>query len=98
MYMAQSFMIHTVLHWGEDGSDDISMWPFAMDHAACLYNHILQRMSGITPIKMTTCTKPDHDDLMQAHVWGCPVYVLESKLQDNWKQPKWIVMLAWDSF
>ena len=34
MNMAKSFMIHTALHWGEDGSDDISLCSFAVDHAA----------------------------------------------------------------
>jgi transposase InsO family protein len=49
MYMARSFMIHAALHWSEDGSDDISLWPFAVDHATWLYNRIPQRTSGITP-------------------------------------------------
>ena len=62
---------------------------FAMDHAAWLYNYIPQSMSGITPIKMVTSMKSDHCDLMWAHVWGCHVYVLEPKLQDNQKLPKW---------
>eukprot|EP00804_Cyclotella_cryptica_P001025 CCRYP_008339-RA/>CCRYP_008339-RA protein AED:0.22 eAED:0.23 QI:0/-1/0/1/-1/1/1/0/190 len=26
MYMARSFMIHAALHWGSDGSDDLSLW------------------------------------------------------------------------
>ena len=46
MYMARSFMIHTALHWGEDGSDDISLWSFAVNHATWLYNCIPQRGSG----------------------------------------------------
>lgn len=46
MYMARSFLIHAALHWGSDGSDDVSLWSFAVDHAAWLYNRILQRQSG----------------------------------------------------
>ena len=42
MYMARSCMTHTVLDWGEDGSDDISQWSFAVDHASWLYIHIPQ--------------------------------------------------------
>jgi len=83
MYMARSFMIHAALHWGEDGSDNISLWSFAVDHAAWLYNRIPQRLSGITPLELMSHTKSDHKDLMRTHVWGCPVYVLEAKLQDN---------------
>ncbi len=28
-------------------------------------------------------------DLLQNHVWGCPVFVLEPLLQDGKKIPKW---------
>jgi hypothetical protein len=38
---------------------------------------------------MATRCKSDHSDLMRTHVWGCPVYVLEPKLQDGRKLPKW---------
>eukprot|EP00804_Cyclotella_cryptica_P007127 CCRYP_020034-RB/>CCRYP_020034-RB protein AED:0.46 eAED:-0.11 QI:0/0/0/1/0/0/2/0/484 len=47
------------------------------------------RQSGITPLEMITSTKSDHSDLLRSHVWGCPVYVLEPKLQDGKKLPKW---------
>ncbi len=42
MYITRPFMIHTALHWGEDESDDISLWLFPVDHAAWLYNCIPQ--------------------------------------------------------
>jgi hypothetical protein len=89
VYMARSFMIHAALHWSEDGSDDITLWSFAVDHAAWLYNRIPQRTSGITPLEMVSQCKTDHRDLMRTHVWGCPVYVLEATLQDGKKLPKW---------
>ncbi|KAL7474841.1 hypothetical protein ACHAW6_000793 [Cyclotella cf. meneghiniana] len=87
MYMARSFMIHATLNWGEDGSDDISLWSFTVDYAVWLYNHIPQSSSGITPLEMVTQTKSDHRDLMKVHVWGFPVYVLEASLQDGKKLP-----------
>ena len=31
MSMAREFMIHAAISWGEDGSDDLSVWPFALD-------------------------------------------------------------------
>ena len=89
MYMARSFMIHAALHWGSDGSDDVSLWSFAVDHAAWLYNWTPQHQSGIMPLEMITSAKSDHRDLLRSHVWGCPVYVLEPKLQDGQKLPKW---------
>ena len=89
VYMAREFMIHAALNWGEDGSDDLALWSFALDHAAYLYNHIPQRNSGITPLEMVTSIMSDHADLARAHVWDCPCYVLEAKLQNNEKLPKW---------
>ena len=83
MYMARSFTVHIALNWGEDGPDDITLWPFAVDHAAWLYNLISQWFSAITPHEMVTQNKTDYDDLMETHVWGCPVYMLEASLQDS---------------
>jgi hypothetical protein len=60
MYMAPLFMIHAALNWGEDGSDDVSLWTFAVNHAAWLYNRIPQCFSGITPMEMVTNIKSDH--------------------------------------
>eukprot|EP00956_Cyclotella_meneghiniana_P042975 scaffold249367_cov117-Cyclotella_meneghiniana.AAC.2 len=40
-------------------------------------------------MEMVTNMKSDHRDLMRTHVWGCPAYVLEAKLQDGKKLPKW---------
>ena len=34
-------------------------------------------------------TKSNHQDLRSSHVWGCPVYVLEEKLQNDQTLPKW---------
>ena len=33
-------------------------------------------------------TKSDHRDLLWVHMWGCPVFVLDEKLQDGQKMPK----------
>jgi len=39
MYMARCFMVHSSLCWTDRGSDDISLWPYAVKHAVWLYNH-----------------------------------------------------------
>jgi hypothetical protein len=36
-YMARSFMVHTALHWADDGAADLNLWSFAIDYAAWLY-------------------------------------------------------------
>ena len=90
MYMARSFMIHSALHWTTHSADNLSHWSFAVDHAAWLYNRIPQRKSGIAPLEFLTRERDFfHRDLLRAHVWGCPVYVLDADLQDGKKIPKW---------
>ena len=88
MYMARTFLIHVSLHWDDRGVDDLALWSFAVKHAAWLYNRLPNQSSGLSPIEIATKTKSDHKDLLRAHVWGCPVFVLDPKLQDGKKIPK----------
>ena len=69
--------------------DDLALWSFAVKHAAWLYNRVPNRVSGLTPMELLTKTKANHKDLLRTHVWGCPVFVLDPKLQDGKKIPKW---------
>lgn len=87
--MARTFMIHTSLHWNERGTDDLALWAFAVKHAAWLYNRLPNAKSGLTPLELLTKTKSDHRDLLRSHVWGCPVFVLDPKLAEGHKIPKW---------
>ena len=87
--MARTFLIHVSLHWTGNGVDDLALWSFAVKHASWLYNRLPNRVSGPTPIELATKTKTDHRDLLRSHVWDCPVFVLEPRLQDGKKIPKW---------
>ena len=89
MYMARTFLVHSSLHWTDMGADDIALWPFAVKHAVWLYNRIPNYKSGLTPLELLTKQKADHRDILRSHVWGCPAYVLEPKLQNGQKLPKW---------
>ena len=89
MHMARTFMIHVSLHWNECGVDNLSLWPFAVRHAAWLYNRLPNRVTGLTPLERLTESLTDHRDISRAHVWGCPAFVLDPKLQDGKKIPKW---------
>ena len=89
MGMARTFMIHVALHWDESKVDDISLWPFAVRHAAWLYNRLPNQITGLTPLEMATGEKANHKDLLRSHVWGCPTFVLDPRLQDGKKIPKW---------
>ncbi len=71
------------------GADDISLWPFAVKHAVWLYNRVPNFESGLTPMELLTKQKADHCNILCSHVWGRPLYVLEPKLQNEQKLPKW---------
>ena len=87
--MYRTFMIHSALHWTENGVDGLTLWSFAVKHSVRVYNRVPNQESGISPMEILTKTKSNHRDLWRSHVRGCPVFVLESKLQDDQKLPKW---------
>ena len=89
IYMARTFIVHVSLHWSERGANDFSSWGLAIKHAAWIHNRLPSQTSGLTPLELLTKTKADHKDLLRSHVWGCPVFVLDPKLQDGKKIPKW---------
>ena len=87
-YWARAMMVNAAIHWPEKGGDQ-SLWPFAMLYATWLFNRLPGYDTGVTPLELLTQQKSDHADLRRAHVWGAPTYVLDPKLQDDKKIPKW---------
>ncbi len=88
IYMARTCMVHVSPHWSERGVDDLSLWGFAIKHAAWIHNSLPSQTSGLTPLELLTKTKAEHKDLLRSHVWGCIVFVLDPKLHDGKKMPK----------
>jgi hypothetical protein len=87
---ARAMLLHAVLHWPDQA--DLSLWPFALEYAVYLWNNIPRKDSLLVPLELFASSKFDsYDHLHRAHVWGCPVYVLDPKLQDGKKLPKWSV-------
>jgi hypothetical protein len=84
---ARAMLLHAALHWLEEAKLDT--WPYAMDYAVYLWNHMPKRDLKISPLELFTNTKQNHTHLRRTHVWGCPTYVLDPKLQDGHKLPKW---------
>ena len=79
-------MVHAAIHWPE--VMNANLWPFAFDYATWLHNHAPKRELGLSPVKLLTGTAEEPTKLLGGHIWGCPVYVLEPKLQNNHKIPK----------
>ena len=82
-------MIHSSLHWKDNGVNYLTLWSFAVKYSVWVYNRVTNQESGISPMEILTKTKSNHRDLGRSHVWVCPVFVLEDKLQDDQKLPKW---------
>ena len=85
--MARSMLIHSALLWPR--SHDVKLWPMAMDYAVFLWNN-LPMDDGMSPEEKWTKTKfQNYNHLRKAHVFGCPCYVLNPKLVEGQKIPKW---------
>ena len=80
-------MLHQALLWPEHF--DMHLWPFVLDQTAYLYNHLPNKFSSVAPLEIFTGSKLDSAILRNEKVWGCPAYVLDPKLQDGKKLPKW---------
>jgi hypothetical protein len=85
---ARTMLLHAVIHWPDRA--DLTLWPFAMEYAVFVWNNLPQKHSLMAPIELYSSSKfPSYEHLNRTHVWGCPVYVLDPKLQDGHKLPKW---------
>jgi hypothetical protein len=84
---ARTMMLHCALRWPD--SCDPSLWPMAMQYAADIYNELPRLQGNYSPEEIFAQTKSSHSRLLNAHTWGCPTYVLEPKLRDGGKLPKW---------
>ena len=58
----------------------IILWPFAYKYAEFLYNHLHLDQKGLSLIQKF-CGTDLNIAMKDIHSWGCPCYVLDSKLQ-----------------
>ncbi len=86
-YLARAMLLHAALQWPK--THDVELWSFCLEHAVYIWNN-LPGVDGLTPLeKWTGCRSPNHDHVRRLHPWGCPSYVLDPKLQDGKRLPKW---------
>ncbi len=84
-----SVTVHVSLHWSKYDAENLELWDFDVKNAVWLHNRISNHFFGLTPLELFTKAKANHYELLCTHVWGCPVYVLDPKLHDGQKMPKW---------
>ena len=87
--MVRNVLVQSYFDWTYHGADNTPLWSFSVKHAVWLHNHFPNYLSGITPLELRTSNKADHRNLIISHVWVCPVFVLDPKLQNDQKIPKW---------
>jgi hypothetical protein len=83
--MTRAMILHTSIQ-SKDGID-ASLWPQAVTYAAHIYNNTPK--DGFCPADLFTGSAITRHRLMDLHVWGCPLYVLDPKIQQGKKLPRW---------
>jgi hypothetical protein len=85
---ARSMLNHAISRW--DKTMTAELWPFAIQHAATIYNTTKRRSRDydISPCEQFTGehSKCDQNDM---HPLLCPVYVLDRRIQEGTPPPKW---------
>jgi hypothetical protein len=84
--MARAMLLHASVRWKDQV--EATLWPMAVDYAVYQYNH-LPNEKGIAPADIFTGSQTPRHKLRDMHVWGCPTYVLDPKLQQGNKLPRW---------
>ncbi len=80
-------MLHLAHSWPQHA--DPKYWPQAINYATWVFNNLPNMDSVISPNKIWSNMRNCDEVFKQAHVFGCPVYVLDAALQDGKKIPKW---------
>jgi len=86
---ARASLLHFVLHWPQQAQE--TLWPFAIDYAVYIWNNLPARGSRLAPFEIFSGNRyTNYHHLQRAHVFGCPVFVLDARLHDSGKKiPKW---------
>jgi hypothetical protein len=80
-------ILHAAIHW--PGAVSLDLWPFVVEYAVYVWNCMPNMESGQSPIELFYGGKLDPGVLQSMHVWGCPCYVLDPRVQDGKKLPRW---------
>ena len=86
--ISRTILLHAMRYWPE--YINIMMWPFAAKCAQERMNTLQMNLNLETPDMQFSGTKAVNVQVKHHHTFGCPVYVLDSRLQSNPKGvPKW---------
>lgn len=84
--MSRALILHAAAHW--PNGIDSSLWPMAVKHSVYIYNNT-PNQNGVCPSDLFTGEMVPRHRLKDFHTWGCPVFILDPKLQSGQKLPRW---------
>ena len=90
--MARNVLMNVSLRCPEENIS-ADLLPMVMDYSVWVYNWIPCMQSRLSAIEMWSRSRfePVSENLINFHVWGFPLYVLEQNLQKpGVKIPKWV--------
>ena len=82
----RTILLHAKRHW--PAMIAVLLWPFAYKYAELSHNNWHLDENGLSP-SQKFCGTEHRMELKDIHTWGCPCYVLDSKLQTNTMMSKW---------
>jgi hypothetical protein len=83
---ARTMMLHAQRHW--PSAITTNLWPYAINMAADVHNNLPSVGQEATPLELFSGSKVN-PSMRHFHHFGCPVYVLNSKMASGKKLPKW---------
>jgi hypothetical protein len=83
--VARAINLNSSIHW-KDGCNS-SLWHMSVDYAAHIYNSTPH--NGVCPADIFMGSTVPRRRVLDYHVWECPVYVLDPKMQSGKKLPRW---------
>jgi hypothetical protein len=83
--MTRAMILHANIHW-KDGIYS-SLWPMSVNYETHINNNTPDK--GVTPAYIFTGSTFPRHCLLDLHVWGCPVYVMDPQMQQGRKIPCW---------
>ena len=85
--ISRAMLHHAAIHWPDVA--DVELWPLAVLHAVHVVNRIPRDDTGRSPLELFSRKTWPSSKFQDFHVWGCPVYVLDSKISSGGKLPRW---------
>ena len=79
--ISRTTFLHAMRYWPEYTT--MMMWPFAAKCAQEQMNNLQMKMDLETPDMLFSGTKAVNVQVKHYHTFGCPVYILDSRLQTN---------------